>query len=55
MQAITYQDPFKVIVKTVDIPKLIEPTDVIVKIIASGLCGSDLHSKKMKKFVFFCR
>ncbi|CAB4379188.1 unnamed protein product [Rhizophagus irregularis] len=43
MQAITYQDPFKVIVKTVDIPKLIEPTDVIVKIIASGLCGSDLH------------
>jgi threonine dehydrogenase-like Zn-dependent dehydrogenase len=53
MQAITFQGPFKVIVETVDIPKIIEPTDVIVKITSSGLCGSDLHSKKkMKKICF---
>ncbi|RIA82110.1 chaperonin 10-like protein [Glomus cerebriforme] len=44
MLAITYQEPYKVAVKTVDIPKIIEPTDAIVKIIVSGLCGSDLHS-----------
>ncbi|CAG8461770.1 13902_t:CDS:2 [Cetraspora pellucida] len=43
MQAITFQQPFKVLVKTVPIPKIIQDTDVIVKICVSGLCGSDLH------------
>ena len=45
MQAITFQEPFKVAVETVDIPKIIEPTDAIVKITVCGLCGSDLHGK----------
>ncbi|CAG8744898.1 35081_t:CDS:2, partial [Racocetra persica] len=43
MQAITFQQPFKVLVKTVPFPKIIQDTDVIVKISVGGLCGSDLH------------
>ncbi|CAI2172532.1 1661_t:CDS:2 [Funneliformis geosporum] len=44
MQAITYHGPHKVAVETVDVPKIIEPTDAIVKITVCGLCGSDLHA-----------
>ncbi|RIB10153.1 chaperonin 10-like protein [Gigaspora rosea] len=43
MQAITFQQPYKVLVKTVPIPKILQDTDVIVKVCVSGLCGSDLH------------
>ncbi|CAG8514394.1 2679_t:CDS:2 [Ambispora gerdemannii] len=43
MQAVTYQKPYTIVVEKVPIPELIESTDVIVKVIVSGLCGSDLH------------
>ncbi|CAG8437705.1 15524_t:CDS:2 [Acaulospora morrowiae] len=52
MQAITYQEPFKVLVKTVPLPQIIEPTDAIVKISSSGLCGSDLHRMRSSSFFF---
>ncbi|CAG8559412.1 3063_t:CDS:2 [Ambispora leptoticha] len=43
MEAVTYQEPYAIVVRRVPLPELIEPTDVIVKVIVSGLCGSDLH------------
>ncbi|WP_418960800.1 alcohol dehydrogenase catalytic domain-containing protein [Streptomyces tritici] len=43
MKAVTWQGRRKVSVETVPDPVLQEPTDVIVRITTSGLCGSDLH------------
>ncbi|MER7520298.1 alcohol dehydrogenase catalytic domain-containing protein [Streptomyces sp. NPDC126499] len=43
MKAVTWQGRRKVSVETVPDPVLREPTDVIVRITSSGLCGSDLH------------
>ncbi|MEU3607538.1 alcohol dehydrogenase catalytic domain-containing protein [Streptomyces sp. NPDC035033] len=43
MKAVTWQARRKVTVESVPDPVLQEPTDVIVRITTSGLCGSDLH------------
>ncbi|MFI8320505.1 zinc-dependent alcohol dehydrogenase [Streptomyces sp. NPDC085529] len=43
MKAVTWQGRRKVSVQTVPDPEIREPTDVIVRITTSGLCGSDLH------------
>jgi len=43
MRAVTFQAPGEVRVEDVPEPELGEPTDAIVRIEASGVCGSDLH------------
>ncbi|MGH2902558.1 MAG: alcohol dehydrogenase catalytic domain-containing protein [Solirubrobacteraceae bacterium] len=43
MRAVTFQAPGEVLVADVPEPELIDPTDAIVKIEATGVCGSDLH------------
>ena len=43
MKAVTYQGPRNVQVQDVPDPKLERPTDVIVKITTTNICGSDLH------------
>lgn len=43
MRAVTWQGKRDVRVEDVPDPKIIEPTDAIVKITTTGLCGSDLH------------
>ena len=43
MRALTWQGKRKVSVETVPDPVLLEPTDAIVRITTTGLCGSDLH------------
>jgi 2-desacetyl-2-hydroxyethyl bacteriochlorophyllide A dehydrogenase len=43
MRAVTFQAPGEVRVEDVAEPQLIDPTDAIVRIEASGVCGSDLH------------
>ncbi|MFD6346770.1 zinc-dependent alcohol dehydrogenase [Streptomyces roseolus] len=43
MKAVTWQGRRQVSVETVPDPEIQEPTDVIVRITTSGLCGSDLH------------
>ena len=43
MRAVTFQAPGEVRVEDVPDPELAEPTDAIVRIEASGVCGSDLH------------
>jgi threonine dehydrogenase-like Zn-dependent dehydrogenase len=43
MRALTWQAPLKVSVEEVPDPELLEPTDAIVRITSSAICGSDLH------------
>src|SRR3954468_17668232 len=43
MRAVVYQDPFKVKIENVPDPTIEEPTDVIVRVTSSAICGSDLH------------
>jgi 2-desacetyl-2-hydroxyethyl bacteriochlorophyllide A dehydrogenase len=43
MRAVTFQAPGEVLVEDVPEPQLADPADAIVRIEASGICGSDLH------------
>ena len=43
MRAVTWQGKRQVSVDTVPDPKIIEPTDAIIKITSTNICGSDLH------------
>jgi threonine dehydrogenase-like Zn-dependent dehydrogenase len=43
MKAVTWQGNHDVRVDTVPDPKIEQPTDAIVRITSSGICGSDLH------------
>src|SRR6185437_14235199 len=43
MRAVTFQAPGEVRVEDVAEPELAAPTDAIVRVEASGVCGSDLH------------
>jgi threonine dehydrogenase-like Zn-dependent dehydrogenase len=43
MKALTWQGKRDVRVETVPDPQIQDPTDVIVKVTSTGLCGSDLH------------
>ncbi|MEU7164094.1 zinc-dependent alcohol dehydrogenase [Streptomyces morookaense] len=43
MRALTWHGKRDVRVETVPDPRLEEPTDVIVRITSTGICGSDLH------------
>src|SRR3712207_4269329 len=43
MKAVTWHGKRDVRVDNVPDPSIVEPTDAIVKITSSGICGSDLH------------
>src|SRR5699024_12370360 len=43
MRAVVYQKPFEVAVDKVDDPKIQAPTDALVRITTTCICGSDLH------------
>ncbi len=43
MKAVTYHGVHDVRVDTVPDPKIEHPTDAIIRVTSSGLCGSDLH------------
>ena len=43
MRAVTFQSPGEVTVEERPEPELQEPTDAVVRVEASGICGSDLH------------
>ena len=43
MRAVTFQAPGEVLVSDVPEPSISDPRDAIVRIEASGVCGSDLH------------
>jgi len=43
MRAVTFQAPGEVRVEDVPEPEILDPSDAIVRIDATGVCGSDLH------------
>ncbi|KAI5928514.1 GroES-like protein [Camillea tinctor] len=43
MKAVVFEGPYKVSVQDRPVPKLQGDGDIIVKVLASGLCGSELH------------
>ena len=43
MKAVVWHRPRKVSVDEVDDPSIEEPTDAIIKVTATAICGSDLH------------
>ena len=43
MRAVTFKAPGEVLVQEVPEPQIMHPADAIVRIEASGVCGSDLH------------
>lgn len=43
MKAVTWQGTRKVTVETVPDPHLVDPTDAIVRLTSTAICGSDLH------------
>ena len=43
MKAVTWQGPRNMTVEEVPDPSIIEPTDAIIRVTSTGLCGSDLH------------
>jgi glutathione-independent formaldehyde dehydrogenase len=43
MKAVVYDGPREVVVKDVPDAKIEHPTDVLVKITTTNICGSDLH------------
>ena len=43
MKAVTWQGPQDVRVEDVPDPRIIDPTDAVIRVTSTGLCGSDLH------------
>ena len=43
MKAAVIHGPGKVTCDTIDDPKLKDQTDIILKVTATAICGSDLH------------
>ncbi|NJQ00408.1 glutathione-independent formaldehyde dehydrogenase [Streptomyces zingiberis] len=43
MKAVVYQEPYRVTVEDVEDPRIEDPTDVVIKVTTSAICGSDLH------------
>ena len=43
VRAVTWQGKRKVSVETVPDPTIVEPTDAIIKVTTTNICGSDLH------------
>ena len=43
MKAVVYKGPFNVAVEEVPDPRIEHPSDVIVRVTSTAICGSDLH------------
>ncbi len=43
MRAVVYQEPFSVAVEDVDDARMQDPTDVVIRVTSTAICGSDLH------------
>jgi glutathione-independent formaldehyde dehydrogenase len=43
VKAVVYQGPYQVAVQQVDDPRVEAPTDAVVRVTSSCICGSDLH------------
>jgi threonine dehydrogenase-like Zn-dependent dehydrogenase len=43
VRALTWQGTHDVRVETVPDPVIEQPTDIVIRVTSSGVCGSDLH------------
>ncbi|KAL3465590.1 chaperonin 10-like protein [Aspergillus heterothallicus] len=43
MRAVVFKDVGKIVVEDRPVPRIIEPTDAVLKVKVAGICGSDLH------------
>jgi threonine dehydrogenase-like Zn-dependent dehydrogenase len=43
MKAVTWQVARKAATESVPDPSIVEPTDVIIRVTSTAICGSDLH------------
>ncbi|MCJ1315630.1 hypothetical protein MMC15_000950 [Xylographa vitiligo] len=43
MRAVVFKGPYKVALEDRPVPQIQDPTDIVVKVIYSALCGSELH------------
>jgi threonine dehydrogenase-like Zn-dependent dehydrogenase len=43
MRAVVYEGPRKIVVKEMPDAQIAQPTDVLIKVTSSNICGSDLH------------
>jgi glutathione-independent formaldehyde dehydrogenase len=43
MKAVVYKEPYKVEVEEVEDARIQDPTDVVIRITSTAICGSDLH------------
>lgn len=43
MKAVVFKGTLKVVIEDRPVPKIIDPTDIIIKVRYSALCGSELH------------
>jgi len=43
MRAVVWKEPRKVVVEEVEKPKVMEPTDALMRLTTAAICGSDLH------------
>ncbi len=43
MKAVVYHGPYDVQVDNVDDPRIEDPTDVVIRVTSTCICGSDLH------------
>lgn len=43
MKAVVYQGPYEIAVQDVADPRIEDPTDVVVRVTTTAICGSDLH------------
>lgn len=43
MRAVVYKEPYQVAVEQVPDPGIQDPTDVVIRITSTAICGSDLH------------
>jgi glutathione-independent formaldehyde dehydrogenase len=43
VKAVVYKGPYEVAVEDVEDPRIEDPTDVVIRITSTAICGSDLH------------
>jgi len=43
VKAVVYKEPFKVDIEEVEDAKIQDPTDVLIRVTSTAICGSDLH------------
>jgi glutathione-independent formaldehyde dehydrogenase len=43
MRALVYKEPRKVVIEEVDYPRIEQPTDALLRLTTTAICGSDLH------------